>query len=236
MKIVHKILQKHIQLLFPQQSHQECGFPDSSRNRFGSSSVVGSNLAPAGTRSCDKENCPSPSKRSRSSLSSSWVPQDLCRNHDSSIANPETPSKSLVGDNSITFTPPSILKDTLANSDQESTINRSYNTLDASSPVIASSDLSNISLTQKLSSKGTIENASKSPPKSKVFLVFISSFNKKTKKVRPDFLVQKGKISSSFRTHFGPKLKLSIIVKIAYYLWDNQFLQSCKKYDVYFFT
>lgn len=69
----------------------------------------------------EKENT-SPNIKARKSLATNWAPQDLCRASDSSFTNPETPSKSLVGDNSITFTPPSILKETLTANEHDSSV------------------------------------------------------------------------------------------------------------------
>ena len=71
-------------------------------------------LSSDGTSNAGKENA-SPQKRgARKSLAANWAPQPLARLEDSSFTNPETPSKSLLGtDNSMVFSPPSALKDTM---------------------------------------------------------------------------------------------------------------------------
>ena len=83
----------------------DSGFADANRR----SATVVTSESPALVPG-DKENA-SPNKRARKSLVANWTPHDISRLHDSSLTNPETPSKSLVGDNSIQFTPPSILKE-----------------------------------------------------------------------------------------------------------------------------
>lgn len=65
----------------------------------------------------DKENTSPPNKKARKSLAANWAPQDLCRPEETSLTHPETPSKSLAGDSSMSFTPPSILKNTLGGAD-----------------------------------------------------------------------------------------------------------------------
>lgn len=96
-----------------QTSLQDSGFNERSRRSSSGSGAAASTSA----SSCGKENA-SPNKRARKSLAANWAPQSLCRADDSSFANPETPSKSLLGtDSSLIFTPPSILKDTLNHSD-----------------------------------------------------------------------------------------------------------------------
>ena len=88
----------------------DSGFADANRR----SATVVTSESPALVPG-DKENA-SPNKRARKSLVANWTPHDISRLHDSSLTNPETPSKSLVGDNSIQFTPPSILKESLNDS------------------------------------------------------------------------------------------------------------------------
>lgn len=60
----------------------------------------------------------SPNKRVRKSLDRKWstpgeVRVDFFSQNDSILMMPETPSKSLIGDQSIVFSPPSIIKETL---------------------------------------------------------------------------------------------------------------------------
>lgn len=52
-------------------------------------------------------------KKARQSLANKWSASDM-NFSESMIMSPETPSKSLLGDTSILFSPPSIIKDTLA--------------------------------------------------------------------------------------------------------------------------
>ena len=88
---------------------QDSGFDDRSRRHS-----TGANSTPV----MGKENS-SPLKRgARKSLAANWTPQSLCRQAESSFTNPETPSKSLLGtDTSMVFSPPSVLKDTMNQSD-----------------------------------------------------------------------------------------------------------------------
>lgn len=55
------------------------------------------------------------SKRARQSLNSKWpnTQAPLYPSSDSLLLSPETPSKSLIGDTSILFSPPSVIKETL---------------------------------------------------------------------------------------------------------------------------
>ncbi|TRY74585.1 hypothetical protein TCAL_01644 [Tigriopus californicus] len=71
----------------------------------------------------DKENTSPPNKKARKSLAANWAPQDLCRAEETSLTHPETPSKSLAGDSSMSFTPPSILKNTLSGADDARSLN-----------------------------------------------------------------------------------------------------------------
>ncbi|XP_035209226.1 myb-related protein B-like [Stegodyphus dumicola] len=65
----------------------------------------------------DKENV-QPVKRARKALHKIWMSEsdDSAIYMARDISSPETPSKSLVGDTSVTFSPPSIVKDTLLDS------------------------------------------------------------------------------------------------------------------------
>ncbi|KAK3608477.1 hypothetical protein CHS0354_010323 [Potamilus streckersoni] len=58
----------------------------------------------------DKRNNP---KRVRQSLAQKWSDSGTVPSADSLLLSPETPSKSLIGDNNIIYSPPSIIKDTL---------------------------------------------------------------------------------------------------------------------------
>ncbi|XP_052802522.1 myb-related protein A-like [Mya arenaria] len=65
-----------------------------------------------------------PSKRARQSLNQKWPRpsiQTVYPSQDTMLLSPETPSKSLIGDTSIVFSPPSIIKETLPDSEFDQT-------------------------------------------------------------------------------------------------------------------
>ena len=111
--------------------------------------------------STDKENS-SPNKKARKSLAVNWAPQSLCQKlTESSLARPETPSKSLLGaENSLVFTPPSILKDTLSTGSNSAERGIMKNENDAVSPPQEE-------IGEKSAGKSMTGISENSPPKSK---------------------------------------------------------------------
>lgn len=170
-----------------QHSLQDSGFNERSRrSSAGSSGASSSQPGAAGSSTQGGKENASPNKRARKSLASNWPPQSLCRADDSSFTNPETPSKSLLGtESSLIFTPPSILKDTLdqsddsGNGDHPSEGNQNSSAGGSMLPVPSSSSAAASSApgqqqhsSAKTPSHSAGGEAGSSPPKSKVRLNF----------------------------------------------------------------
>ncbi|KAK2188091.1 hypothetical protein NP493_144g04007 [Ridgeia piscesae] len=90
--------------------------PFASYRKSSKSGGCDSGYMTVGKRTADKEN-ESPTRKVRKSLERKWsTPGDiqLFNSHSETLVMmPETPSKSLIGDQSIVFSPPSIIKETL---------------------------------------------------------------------------------------------------------------------------
>lgn len=90
--------------------------PFASYRKSSKTSDCDSGYMTSGKRGVDKEN-ESPTRKVRKSLERKWsTPGDiqLFNSHSETLVMmPETPSKSLIGDQSIVFSPPSIIKETL---------------------------------------------------------------------------------------------------------------------------
>lgn len=108
-EIIRKDTEERIKFETPSMNNQ------SSRNQSGISDSGYGTLKRKATSAIGKEN--SPSKKARKVLLHSWsTPGDIqvpgFRPEPLTIM-PETPSKSLIGDSSVLFSPPSIIRDTL---------------------------------------------------------------------------------------------------------------------------